>query len=121
MNDVLEIFKNRLSVHKIIQTFMTDEEFSFKIITEDIVRKEIMNLDVCKPTPNGDICVSILKSTVDIHLRYIGNIINLSMEESPFPDELKLAKVSPVFKKKNGLDKDNYRPVSALPHVSKVI
>ena len=43
------------------------------------------------------------------------------MEESPFPDELKLAKISPVFKKKNGLDKDNYRPVSALPHVSKVI
>ena len=34
---------------------MTDEKFSFKIITEDIVRKEIMNLDVCKPTPNGDI------------------------------------------------------------------
>ena len=88
MNDVLEIFKNRLSVHKIIQTFMTDEKFSFKIITEDILRKEIMNLDVCKPTPNGDICVRILKSTVDVHLRYIANIINLCMEESPFPDEI---------------------------------
>ena len=36
------------------------------------------------------------------------------------PEELKLAEVSSIFKKKDGLDKENYRPVSVLPHVSKV-
>ena len=35
-------------------------------------------------------------------------------------EELKLAKVMPIFKKKDDLDKENYRPVSILPHVSKV-
>ena len=37
-----------------------------------------------------------------------------------FSEELKLAEVSPIFKKKDDLDKENCRPVSVLPHVSKV-
>ena len=37
-----------------------------------------------------------------------------------FPKELKLAEVSPIFKKEDDLDKENYRPVSVLPHVSNV-
>ena len=48
------------------------------------------------------------------------NSINLSIEKGCFPEELKLAEVSPIFKKKHDLDKENYRPVSVLPHVSKV-
>ena len=32
----------------------------------------------------------------------------------------KLADISPIFKKKDGLDKENYRPVSVLHHVSKI-
>ena len=46
--------------------------------------------------------------------------MSLSIEKGCFPEELKLAEVSPIFKKKDDLDKENYRPVSVLPHVSKV-
>ena len=42
------------------------KRFLFKIVTEDIVRKEIMKLDGSKTTPNGDISINILKSIVDI-------------------------------------------------------
>ena len=38
-----------------------------------------------------------------------------------FPDELKAAEVTQIFKKNDDLDKENYRPVSVLPLVSKVI
>ena len=89
-------------------------------MTEDLVREEIMNLDVSKAIPIGGISGDILKSTVDIHLPFITNSINLSIENGCFPEELKLAEVSPIFKKKDDLDKENYRPVSVLPHVSKV-
>ena len=57
------------------------------------------------------------KRTVDIHLPYITNIINLSIEEGGFPDKLRLTKVNPIFKKKHNLNVENYRPVSILPHV----
>ena len=113
-------FKNHPSIHQIRQTFMTDKKFSFKIVTEDIVMKEVMHLDGSKVTPNGDISINILKSTVDIRLPYITNIINFSIEKGHFPDELELAEVILIVKKKDDLDMENYRPVSVLHHVSKV-
>ena len=66
-----------------------------------------MNLDGSKATPIGDI-------------PFITNSINLSIEKDCFPGELKLSEVSAIFKKKDNLDKENYRPVSVLSHVPKV-
>ena len=43
--------------------------------------------------------------------------INMSIDNNCYPDDLKLAEISPVFKKKDDLDKENYRPVNALFHV----
>ena len=37
-----------------------------------------------------------------------------------FPDNLKLADISPVFKKIDPLNKENYRPVSVLTSISKI-
>ena len=42
------------------------------------------------------------------------------MNTGEFPSNLKNAYVTPVFKNKNPLDKENYRPASALPIISKV-
>lgn len=41
-------------------------------------------------------------------------------ENGRFADELKLAKISPHFKKNDYLDKENYKPVNILSHVWKV-
>ena len=120
INEILERHKHRPSVHKSSQIFMTNEKFSFQLVTEDQVREEIMNLDGSKATPIGDISVDILKSTVDIHLPFITKSIHLSIEKGCFLEELKFAEVSPIFKKKYDLDEENGRPVSILPHVPKV-
>ena len=50
-----------------------------------------MNLYSSKATPIGDLSVDILKSTIDIHLSFITNSINLSIKKDCFPKELKLA------------------------------
>ena len=47
-------------------------------------------------------------------------VINMSTDNDCYPDNLKLAEVTLVFKKKDDLDKENYRPVSVLSHVSNV-
>ena len=44
-------------------------------------------------------------------------IINMSIDKNPY---LKLAEVSSVFKSKDDVDKENYRPVSVFSRVSKV-
>ena len=49
------------------------------------------------------------------------NIINLSIKLSIFPEECKIAKLKPIFKKGARTDPKNYRPISLLPLVSKII
>ena len=46
----------------------------------------------------GDIPADMLKVTLDIHLSLITKIINLLLENGCFPEDLKLAEVSPIFK-----------------------
>ena len=67
-----------------------------------------------------DISVNILKPTVDIHFPHTTNIINFLIKEGHFPDKLKFVEVSLIFKKKDVLDKDSYRPVSVLPQCQRI-
>ena len=47
-------------------------------------------------------------------------LFDYSIEKSEFPRNLKLADITPVYKKNDPLDKTNYRPVSLLPAVPKI-
>ena len=58
--------------------------------------------------------------SVDAYLPIFTNSINSSVRNGTFTEELKLAEVTPLFKKADPFDKLNYRPVSLLSHVSKV-
>ena len=79
-----------------------------------------MNLDGSKATPVGDIPTDMLKQTIYIHFPIITQIINISIDNNYYPDDLKLAEVSLVFKKNDDLGKENYGPTSDLSHASKV-
>ena len=50
----------------------------------------------------------------------LADIFNESIKIGKFPITLKKAKVTPVYKKDDMNDKQNYRPVNALPNLSKV-
>ena len=55
---------------------------------------------------------------ITIHL---ANIINLSIKLDTFPWQCKIAKIKPLFKKGIKIEAKNYRPISLLPSISKVI
>ena len=67
----------------------------------------------------GDIPTNILKEC-NFTFSTLADWINKSFENGAFPDCLKEASVTPIFKKDDPLDKENYRPVSILPLLSKV-
>ena len=87
---------------------------------KDDVRKEIRKLNVKKSSTYGSIPASILKRCVDAYLPYLTDSISYSLIESTFHEEPKHSEVIPVYKKLYPLKKENYRPVSLLPDVSKV-
>ena len=48
-------------------------------------------------------------------------LINLSFNQGKFPAVLKIASVTPTFKKGDKLDVNNYRPISLISNISKII
>ena len=120
VSSILERFHCHQSILKIQKAFNTRDNFSFYAASEDEVRQEILRLDGTKSNPVRDIPAGMLKSTIDIHASILIKIINISLINGCFPDDLKAAEVSPIFKKNDDLEKENYRPVIVLPHMSKV-
>ena len=76
-----------------------------------------------KSSPLDYIHTSVLKACSDVFSPLVTRLANLSFSEGRFPDGFKVAQVTPLIKK-DGLDVDdpaNYRPISNLNTISKVI
>ena len=116
----MERFHCHKSIFKIQKPFHAPDKFYFHGVTEHKVRKEILRLDGTKATPVGNIPARMLKSTIDTHVSVLTKIINLCLRNICFPDHFKAAEVSPTFMTNDDLGRENYRPVSFLPHMSKV-
>ena len=55
-----------------------------------------------------------LKTIGDYMSEPLAFLVNDSFVSGNFPEKLKLARITPVFKKGSRFDIDNYRPVSVL-------
>ena len=62
-----------------------------------------------------------MKQCVDTYVEPITILINNLFYHGIFPDELKLARVVPIFKSGDSSKNNNYRPISILPFFSKNI
>lgn len=64
--------------------------------------------------------VKLLKRSILCLANPLSVLVNRCFEEAYFPDELKLAKIIPVYKKGDKEDHNNYRPIAILPAISKI-
>ena len=62
----------------------------------------------------------MLKTSAMATAETLQQLFNQALTTGEFPSNLKNANVMPVFKKSNPLNKENYRPISVLPIISKV-
>ena len=97
-----------------------DNEFNFESIKLKEVEDQFKKLNVKKATTFKNIPSKVLKQNADICIPILSDIINNCFEAMEFPDGLKVADVSPVYKKDDATDIKNYRPISVLPSVSKI-
>ena len=73
-----------------------------------------------KSAINSCIPVKVLIDSVDTYLPIVTDIVNSSIRNGTYSEQLKLAEVIPLFKKTDPFDKVNYRPLSLMSYVSKV-
>ena len=79
-----------------------------------------MGLDKKKATTLNGIPTKILVDNCDIITPFLTKMYNDSNLNMNFPNPLKLADTTPTHKKDDTTKKENYRPVSILPSVSKI-
>ena len=97
-----------------------NSNFSFSVVDEKVVYKYLNSLNTSKAIGHDGISARFLKDGADIIATPITYIINLSLRLSQVPDDFKIAKVVPLYKKGDKNSEGNYRPVSILPVISKI-
>lgn len=87
--------------------------------TSDEVLQTISKLKITR-TNIDRIPVKLFKNVKHSICSPLMKIINSSFEYATFPQSLKVAKITPIFKKGNPKLCSNYRPISSLPFLSKI-
>ena len=77
-------------------------------------------MDASKSSGPYSVPDTILKTIRDYICEPLAFLGNDSLASGNFPEKLKLARITPVFKKDSRFDKDNYRPISVLSNFSKL-
>ena len=94
--------------------------FCFKEVSIEETQKEVLNLNNKKASQNSDIPTKIIKENSDIFGKALCSFINDSIKSFTFPSCLKEADITPIHKKGKKDQKENYRPVSIRPVLSKI-
>ena len=119
-----KIDKKTLKSNKHFSNYLSGSDlnsFFLGVVTEVELESIIGNLNSRKTIGPYSIPTVILKEFKDILKIPLTIIINISFQTGIFPEQCKIAHITSVFKKGDTLDSSNYRPVSLLSNISKIL
>ena len=88
--------------------------FEFQQATEAEIASYLMSLNPKKPPGYDKIPPTLVRLSSDILCRPLTMIINSGIGTHIFPENEKIASVTPVYKSGDKLRKENYRPISVV-------
>ena len=93
----------------------------FVPITKSEIEKIIRNLEPKKSSGHDGISNKLIKDLCDVISYPLTLIFNQSLQTGTFPSSMKKADVTPLYKSKSKYEKTNYRPISLLLTISKIL
>ena len=114
IGNAINKFKFHPSILLIQKHLRKKDVFSFKAIEIGDIEKEMNNINPKKVAASNSIPPKILKQSSKVSASALHKLFNDSIEKGDLPQNLKLAGITPVYKKNDSLDKTNYRPVRVL-------
>ena len=88
-------------------------------LTDDEVNEALRSVKPNKSPGYDNISSNVVSETSDVFFTPLKYIFNISLQRGIFPENLKIAKVFPIYKKDEEFLLKNYRPISVLPCFSK--
>ena len=133
-NNVIPSDEDDLHIEKLAKTFPNGNNSEYKDFlgnstnhsmylfntTLDEVLDTIKSLKNTKSTGYDDFSTKFIKLSATIIAPELVKIFNLAINKGIYPDNLKIAKVIPIFKKGDQTSVNNYRPISILSPINKI-
>jgi hypothetical protein len=110
-----------------IQTKFTEyltpstQNLEFSELQFDEFEKALMSLKRNKAVGVDDLNGNIIIDSLEPLKNVLYLVFKASLQQGIFPDKLKIAKITPIFKSGELTNVSNYRPISVLPVFSKVL
>ena len=85
------------------------------------LKDALFSLKINKISSVDDVSFNIIKNCFGVLCEPLTYLFQISLEKGVFPDDLKIAEVTPIYKTGDNSDVSNYRPISVLPCFSKIL
>lgn len=129
LSSIAEIFNTHFATigTKLIEkirskvTYEPPIKFAFQPFTISSVTNQLLKLKTNKAFGLDRISSRLLKHSAHIIAPSLTKIFNLSITTSIFPAAWKLGRVTSLFKKGDPTNPNNYRPITVLSTVSKIL
>jgi len=100
---------------------LIDNQFHMQNVTPEYIVKIVKDLASKNSKDIDGVSSKMIKYVINVICLPLAHIFNLSLNSGIFPTKLKRSKVVPIFKNGNRNDCDNYRPISLLCSISKIL
>ena len=97
------------------------ETFLITRTTDEEISHIISGLNIMKSTGPNSIPTKVMKQIKDVISAPLAKLTNRSFHNGAFPNMIKIAKVIPIFKSESRVACKNYRPISLLSNLGKII
>ena len=104
-----------------LRSCFTKKHFELTAVGRPFALKQLKCLKLKKVSGLDGLPARLLKDSAVVIADCVTHLVNLFIESGTVPSEWKQAKVVPLFKSGNKDDLDNYRPMSILPILSKIL
>ena len=118
--DIIIKYENHISISNIKRS-NPESRFSFELTSTNEVEALIREIKTNKPMGIDTIPPKILVLLKESIFEPVKNIINQMVLEGCFPGQAKISSITPAYKRGERTLKTNYRPISILPAVSKLL
>ena len=110
-----------VALYEFVKSKSGNQSFEIPPITEAQVLDLINKIPSSKAIGCDGLSAKVLKLAASVLVHPLCRLMNLSITTGCFPSTLKIAQVTPLFKSGSREDTSNYRPISVLPVLLKIL
>ncbi|CAB4020519.1 Hypothetical predicted protein [Paramuricea clavata] len=100
---------------------VSNARFHFQELSQQEILNLLSNIATNKATGPDKISAKLVKVAAPIIANHLTIIFNKSLSEGTFPHDWKISKVTPIYKNGPKHDMNNYRPISVISTIAKVM